>query len=137
LQICTKTNYSLSRFGGSEAVPNWFPLFLWCATGAVAGFILNANAKEYVGVSDILKKYNIAMSYGKLMVCDTLFFCVLGPLLMTGLYDPQAVAQAITLGLGWPFVIRGIISTTQVRAPSIDAQQDKSPPQVKPAGDGE
>jgi hypothetical protein len=95
---------------------------------------LNANAKEYIGVSDILRKYQITLNLTSLMVCDTLFFCVLGPILMTGLFEPKAIAQAITLGLGWPFVIRGIINSTQV--PPVRERQD-SPPTVRPAqGEG-
>jgi hypothetical protein len=91
---------------------------------AVAGFILNANSREYVGVSDILKRYQINLTLAKLMACDTLFFCLLGPVLMVGIYEPKAVAQAITLGLGWPFVIRGIIN----RAQGGQAQPDVDDP---------
>jgi hypothetical protein len=94
-------------------VANWVSLYLWCVSGAVAGFILNARAPEYVGVSDILEKYDLSLSLTNLMVCDVIFFCVLGPVLMTGLYDPKAIPQAITLGLSWSFVIRGILNTAQ------------------------
>ena len=75
-------------------VTDLLPMFLWSVVGAVAGFILNANAKEYVGVSDILKRYDMALTYGKLMVCDALFFCLLGPLLNPNGSSPGSAGEA-------------------------------------------
>jgi hypothetical protein len=83
--------------------------FFWCTAGAVAGFIFNAKAKEYIGVSDVFSRYKVKIGPVTLLFVDVVFFCILGPIIVMGMYQPAAVYQAVSLGLGWPFVVRGAL----------------------------
>jgi hypothetical protein len=74
--------------------------FLWCICGALAGFIFNSRAQEYVGASDLFIRYNIRLNAFLLLFVDFLFFCGLGPTIVMGMYQPTEIYQAISLGLG-------------------------------------
>ena len=96
-------------------------IFLWVVLGAVLGFVLNATHPDYEGIRGVFRKYGReGVSLWLTVPLDLLLFVVLGPLIVTAAYDPIAVFQGITLGIGWPLVIRGAVSNITRQPPQTD-----------------
>jgi hypothetical protein len=83
-------------------------LFPWVVIGAGVGFVLNARDQGYVGISAVFERYGVTrVPFLVWLLLDIAFFIGVGPLVVTAAYAPAGLFQAITLGLGWPLVIRG------------------------------
>ena len=93
--------------------------FYWCMIGALTGIILNVRSPMYIGVREVLDKYSIDANNWIVFGLDLIFFCFLGPIIMIAMYHPGEIYQAISLGIGWPFVIQGqgcsVLDTLRVR----------------------
>ena len=102
--------------GGGGEVPSIFEIvlsdiFVWVFLGAVLGFVLNATHPEYEGIRAVFKRYGkVNVPLYITVPLDLLFFLLLGPIIVTAAYVPAAVFQGMTLGLGWPLVIRGAVA---------------------------
>ncbi|TBF43453.1 hypothetical protein ELG72_33330 (plasmid) [Rhizobium leguminosarum] len=108
-------------------------LYWWCVAGAAGGFVLNINAADYAGIGSVLEKYGIVLRPGWLLLGDVAFYALFGPLLVIGMYEPRVTLQAITLGLGWPFVVRGVITTVTSKQRRISSSAS---PATKKLPDG-
>lgn len=98
------------------------PMYPWVALGAFIGFVLNARDPNYEGVAAVLARYRIRrMPVWIRFILDLAFFVFLGPLIVTAAYSPQGLFQGITLGIAWPLVIRGAL--TSLRFHGSDAQE--------------
>jgi hypothetical protein len=94
-------------------------IFGWVVLGAIMGFIINATHPDYQGIRAVFARYtNTAVSLWITIPLDLLFFLVLGPLIVTAAYAPAGVFQGVTLGLGWPLVIRGAVSNLNRNPPT-------------------
>lgn len=89
-------------------------IFPWVALGAAGGYVLNVKSPNYEGTKPLLERHGFTRVSGWVTISlDLLFFVGLGPVLVTAMYAPEAVVQGATLGLGWPFMIRGAIASLQ------------------------
>lgn len=96
-----------------------YDVFGWVVLGAIMGFIINASHPDYQGIRAVFARYtNTAVSLWITIPLDLLFFLGLGPLIVTAAYAPAGVFQGVTLGLGWPLVIRGAVSNLNRSPPA-------------------
>ena len=94
-------------------------IFGWVVLGAIMGFIINATHPDYQGIRAVFARYtNTVVSLWITIPLDLLFFLGLGPLIVTAAYAPTGVFQGVTLGLGWPLVIRGAASNLNRNPPA-------------------
>jgi hypothetical protein len=86
-------------------------VFVWVMLGGFLGYVFNARSADYEGIKSVLERHGFSSVPGWVtMPLDLAFFAVLGPIIVTGVYGPQELFQGVTLGAGWPLVIRGAIA---------------------------
>jgi len=72
---------------------------------------MNARSGNYEGIKAVLEKHGFTSVPGWITIpFDVVFFAFIGPIIVTAAYLPQELFQGITLGLGWPLVIRGVVA---------------------------
>jgi hypothetical protein len=94
-------------------------IFVWVVLGALLGFVINATHPDYEGIRAVFSRYGRkTVTLWITMPLDLVFFALLGPLIVTAAYAPAGVFQGVTLGLGWPLVIRGAVSNLNRNPPN-------------------
>lgn len=88
--------------------------------GAALGFLY--GGPEQTSVGDLLKRYNLRLSDVYIFIIDIIIYCLLGPIIVFSMYNPVVVIQAVTLGIGWPLVVRGL--TKSMPAPTAQNQSE-------------